>query len=90
MIGKGVGKDDNGNDAIGTDWSGLQIADRHKEMNRWRTSKYRWYKKEFTTIYNDGSLQQRWLNDMKNNTYFLYTLKVEGRDEKRLIINQRF
>ena len=87
MIGKGVGKDDNGNDAIGTDWSGLQIADRHKEITAEEFLNIVGTKKNLQQyIANDSSFNKDDINDMKNNTYFLYTLKVEGRDEKILPI----
>ena len=87
MIGKGVGKDDNGNDAIGTDWSGLQIADRHKEITAEEFLNIVGTKKNLQQyIANDSSFNKDDINDMKNNTYFLYTLKVEGRNEKILPI----
>ena len=87
MIAKGVGRDSNGNEAIATDWSGLQITERHKEITVEEFLNIVGTKKDLQKyIANDNSFNKNDVNDMKNNTYFLYTLKVEGKNEKILPI----
>ncbi len=87
MVAKGIGQDNNGNEAIGTDWSGLQIDGRHKEITVEEFLSILGNEKDLKEyIANDNSFNKKDEQDIKNNTYFTFTLKVDGRNEKVLPI----
>ena len=65
----------------------MQIADRHKEITAEEFLNIVGTKKNLQQyISNDTSFDKNDANDMKNNNYYIYTLKVEGRNEKILPI----